>query len=290
MSILFSQPGIDKISFTGSSATGARILDVTADRIGRVSLELGGKSAGIILGDIPVEDILATLMPGIFLMSGQVCGILSRILAPADQQMEVAEAIVGAYAKIPMGDPFLPETMMGPLVSRVQRDKVERYIKIGRDEGAKLMLGGGRPAGLERGWYVEPTVFVDVDNGMQIARDEIFGPVVVVIPYRDDDDVVAITNDSSYGLNASIFGHDERRAASIASRLQVGTVAFNSFAADPTIPYGGRKGSGFGREGGKEGFENFLETKTLVGLRPARSEAPVSPIVHEMTDGRPSAR
>jgi acyl-CoA reductase-like NAD-dependent aldehyde dehydrogenase len=263
---LVGHPGVDKVTFTGSCASGKRVIEASASKIGRVGLELGGKSPAIVLDDVDLAAAMPELLPGMFLNSGQICGIFSRVLVPRSRKDEIEGAIVAGLSAIPMGDPFDEKTMMGPLAAERQRTRVEGYIEQGKAGGATLALGGGRPAALPKGWYVEPTVFTDVDNAMTIAREEIFGPVYSVIPYDSDDDAIRIANDSTFGLNAAIFSPDAERAMRMARRLEVGTVALNRFATDPGVPYGGRKESGFGVEGGREGFEAFLEPKGVFGL------------------------
>jgi aldehyde dehydrogenase (NAD+) len=197
-------------------------------------------------------------------MAGQVCSSLTRVIVTRDRHDEMMDSLADLFGKVRVGDPFDPEVQMGPLAMSRQRDRVEGYIAKGVDEGATLAVGGGRPAGLDRGWYIEPTVFGNVDNRSTIAQEEIFGPVLSVIPAQDEADAVAKANDSIYGLNASVFTKDVDRARDVARQLRAGTVGHNSFRTDLGIAFGGFKQSGLGREGGKEGLVHFLETKTVI--------------------------
>jgi acyl-CoA reductase-like NAD-dependent aldehyde dehydrogenase len=244
---------VDKITFTGSTVAGRRIASICGERIARCTLELGGKSAALVLDD-QAECSL----------SGQVCSSLTRIVVSRSRHDELVEALAAAFSGVRVGDPFDPATQMGPLVSSRQRDRVEGYIAKGVEQGAVLATGGGRPDDLDRGYYVQPTVFAHVDNSSTIAQEEIFGPVLSVIPADDEDDAVAIANDTVYGLNASVFTPDVDRARQLARRLRSGTVGHNAFRTDYGIAFGGFKQSGIGREGGTEGLLPFLETKTVI--------------------------
>lgn len=261
-------PQVDMISFTGSTVTGKRIMEKGAATLKRVFLELGGKSAMIVCDDAD----FATVVPSgsfVCMHSGQGCAMQTRMLLPRSRYDEGVEMIAAAMAQVPYGDPQDMANMMGPLVSAKQRDRVLGYIEKGKEEGAKLVVGGGRPAHLPKGWYVEPTLFVDVDNSMTIAQEEIFGPVLCVIPYEDDDDAVRIANDSGYGLSGGVFSGSEERATAIARRIRTGSIGVNGgmwYGADS--PYGGYKSSGIGRQNGTEGFEQYLETKAIAWLRP----------------------
>jgi aldehyde dehydrogenase (NAD+) len=256
-------PLVDLISFTGSTATGKRIMEKGAATMKRVFLELGGKSAMVVLDD---ADFPAVVPAGssVCAHGGQGCAMQTRMLLPRSRYEEGVELITAAMGQVPYGDPSDPTVMMGPLVSPRQRDRVLGYIARGQEEGAKLVLGGGRPSHLPKGWYVEPTLFVDVDNSMTIAQEEIFGPVLCVIPYDDDDDAVRIANDSGYGLSGGVHSASEERATAIARRIRTGSMGINGgmwYGAD--MPYGGYKGSGIGRQNGIEGFEQYLETKAV---------------------------
>ncbi|HUA95978.1 MAG TPA: aldehyde dehydrogenase [Acidimicrobiales bacterium] len=270
---LVTHPGVDKVSFTGSTAAGKRIGGLCGERLKRCTLELGGKSAAIILDDADLAATMPMLMPNAMMNNGQACVAQTRILAPRDRYDEVVEAIVEQVKLMPVGDPLDPATQVGPLVASRQRDRVEGYLRSGQEEGAKVAIGGGRPAGLDKGWYVEPTVFVDVDNKMKIAQEEIFGPVLSVIPYEGDDEAVAIANDSHYGLCGSVWTNDNDRGLGIARRVRTGTYMLNAVVPiDFATPFGGYKESGVGREFGPEGLEIFLEKKAIAlpgGYTPA---------------------
>lgn len=260
---LVSDPRVDMVSFTGSTATGARIASITAPAMRRTFLELGGKSAMIVLGDADLEAVV----PGSSLMcmhSGQGCALQTRLLVPRARYAEAVELATESFRAIGIGDPSNPENMGGPLISARQRDRVLGYIDRGVAEGARLTTGGRRPPELDRGFYVEATVFADVDNSMTIAQEEIFGPVLSVIAFDDDDDAVRIANDSSYGLSGGVFSADRDRALSVSRRLRTGSVMVNGglfYGAD--APYGGYKASGNGCQCGLEGFEEYLQTKSV---------------------------
>jgi aldehyde dehydrogenase (NAD+) len=256
-------PDVDMISFTGSTRTGMRIMEKGAATMKRVFLELGGKSAAIILDDADFASVVPMTAFGVCMHAGQGCAMQTRVLLPRSRYEEGLEQIVAGMAMIPYGDPHDPNNLMGPVINKTQYDKILNYIKIGQDEGARLVLGGGRPAHLDKGYYIEPTVFADVNNKMTIAQEEIFGPVMAVIAYEDDDEAIAIANDSSYGLSGGIFG-SEPRATNMARRIRTGSVSVNGgvwYGAD--MPYGGYKNSGVGRQNGIEGFEMYLETKIV---------------------------
>jgi betaine-aldehyde dehydrogenase len=260
---LVTHPGIDKVSFTGSTAAGKRIASLCGERLRRCSLELGGKSAAVILDDADLDTIIPGLLDAAMMNNGEACVAQTRILAPRDRYTEVVDALCEKVRGLAVGDPMDPATVIGPLVAERQRARVEGYIAIGQEEGAKIAVGGGRPAGQQSGWYVEPTVFVDVDNKMRIAQEEIFGPVVCVIPYGDTDDAIAIANDSDYGLSGSVWTADPDRGLDVARRVRTGTYTINGFTLDFATPFGGYKQSGLGREFGPEGLELFLECKSV---------------------------
>ena len=262
--LLVRDARVDKITFTGSTAAGRRIASICGERIARCTLELGGKSAALILDDMDLNEAAATLARAECTLSGQVCSSLTRIVVTRRRHNELVDALAGAFSQVRVGDPFDPATQMGPLVSSRQRDRVEGYIATGVEQGASLVTGGGRPKDLDRGYYVEPTVFAQVDNSSTIAQEEIFGPVLTVIPVEDEDHIVAAANDTIYGLNASVFTHDVDRARDVAHRVRSGTVGHNAFRTDFGIAFGGFKQSGIGREGGTEGLLPFLETKTVI--------------------------
>jgi len=270
---LVGHPGVDKVSFTGSTLAGRAIGAACGQNLKRVSLELGGKSAAILLDDTDLSESIPLLLPNAIMNNGEACISLTRILAPRDRYTEVTEALVEQVRAMKVGDALDPATEVGPLVAERQRDRVENYIKIGQDEGAKVAVGGGRPDGIDKGWFVEPTVFVDVDNSMRIAQEEIFGPVLSVIPYDDDADAVRIANDSDYGLCGGVFTGDNDRGLAVARQVRTGTYMVNSsIPIDFSSPFGGYKASGVGREFGEDGLELFLEKKTInlpAGYTPA---------------------
>lgn len=251
------------ISFTGSTATGKRIMEKGAATLKRVFLELGGKSAMVVLDD---ADFASVVPAGsmVCVHAGQGCAIQTRMLLPRSRYEEGVELVAEAMRAIPYGDPSDHSVLMGPLISGRQRDRVLGYIRKGQEEGAELVVGGGRPTHLPRGFYVEPTLFAGVDNSMTIAQEEIFGPVLAVIAYEDDEDAVRIANDSGYGLSGGVFSADEARATAVARRIRTGSIGVNGglwYGADS--PYGGYKASGIGRQNGIEGFEQYLETKAV---------------------------
>jgi len=254
---------VDLISFTGSTAVGKRIMERGAATMKRVFLELGGKSATIVLDD---ADFDSALLAGIAVCyhAGQGCAIQTRMLVPRSRYQEGVEKLAGILQMAPYGDPQRDDVMMGPLISEKQRDRVLGYIERGIKEGATLALGGRRPEHLPKGWYVEPTMFVDVDSSMTIAQEEIFGPVLVVIAFDDDDDAVRIANDSVYGLAGGVYSGSFDRAISVAHRVRTGFMSVNGGApVGPDVPFGGYKQSGIGRQNGNEGFEQYLETKAV---------------------------
>ncbi len=260
---LIRHPGIDKISFTGSTAAGKHIAGVAAERLARVSLELGGKSAAMILDDADIDHVLKSLVPYSMPITGQVCFSLTRVLVSKKRKAEFVDAYTSAVSKVKVGDPFEADTGMGPLTMQRQLDRVLGYIEKGKNEGAKLALGGGRPAGLNRGFFVEPTVFTDVDPGMTIFKEEIFGPVVSVIDYDNEADMIAKANDTTYGLHGAVYTQDPERGFGVAREYRAGSIAINGMAVDIHMPFGGFKQSGIGRDGGIEGLENYTETKAV---------------------------
>jgi betaine-aldehyde dehydrogenase len=265
---LAAHPGVDKITFTGSTAVGKDIMATASARLARVTLELGGKSAAIVGDDLPLDAILPSLVAGGCGNTGQACFGLTRVLVSEDRHDELVAGMVAAYQGLKVGDAHDPETEMGPLASRAQLERVTGYIELARQEGATIATGGGRPAGLDHGYFVEPTLLTDVDNGMRIAQEEIFGPVVCVIRYRDLDEAVRIANESMYGLGGSVYMADQEQAFEVARRVRTGMISLNTFHFDPTMPFGGVKCSGQGRECGEEGIVPFLEIKS-VHLLPA---------------------
>jgi aldehyde dehydrogenase (NAD+) len=262
--LLVRDARVDKITFTGSTAAGRRIASICGERIARCTLELGGKSAAVILDDMDLNQAAATLASAECMLAGQVCSSLTRIIVTRRRHDELVDALASAFSQVRVGDPFDSTTQMGPLVSSRQRDRVEGYIAQGKEQGARLVTGGGRPKDLDRGYYIEPTVFANVENSFTIAQEEIFGPVLSVIPADDEEHLVLTANDTIYGLNASVFTHDVDRARQVAGRLRSGTVGHNAFRTDFGVAFGGFKQSGIGREGGTEGLLPFLETKTVI--------------------------
>jgi acyl-CoA reductase-like NAD-dependent aldehyde dehydrogenase len=255
---------IDKVSFTGSSAAGAHIASVCGGNMTRFTMELGGKSAAIVRDDFPIEAAAQILGNTITVMSGQVCAMLSRAIVPKARHDELASAIKAVMEGIKVGDPNDPETQLGPLAMKRQLDRVEMYIAAGKASGARLVTGGHRPAHMNKGYYIEPTLFANVDNRSTIAQEEIFGPVLCLIPAEDEEDAIRIANDSRFGLNGSVMTTDPQAAYAIAKRLRTGVVGQNGMRMEWTAPFGGFKQSGIGREGGEEGLWAYLETKTVL--------------------------
>ncbi|GGA37598.1 aldehyde dehydrogenase [Sphingomonas psychrolutea] len=262
--LLVRDPRVDKVSFTGSTAAGRKIAAICGDRIARVTLELGGKSPAIILDDYDIGKAAATIARSAPVMTGQVCASLTRIIVSDKRHDDFVEALAAAFSSIKVGDPFDATSQMGPLAMARQRDRVESLIAQGKSEGARLATGGGRPAHLNRGYFIEPTVFANVDNNSTIAREEIFGPVLSVIPAASEEQAIEIANDTIYGLNSSVFTDDPERAYAVGRRLRAGTVGHNGFKNDFGIAFGGFKQSGLGREGGVEGLHPYLEAKTMI--------------------------
>jgi betaine-aldehyde dehydrogenase len=260
---LVTHPDVDKIGFTGSSAAGRRIAALCGAQLKRCTLELGGKSAAIILDDADLATAIPALLPNAIMNNGQACIAQTRILASRSRYDDVVEALAGAMAATKVGAPLDPETVVGPLVAERQRERVEGYIAKGREEGARVVVGGGRPSDFDKGWFVEPTVFADVDNKMTIAQEEIFGPVLAVIPYDSPDDAVRIANDSDYGLAGSVWTSDVEAGFEIAKRVRTGTYGVNGSSMNFAAPFGGFKQSGIGRELGPEGLEEYLELKGI---------------------------
>jgi aldehyde dehydrogenase (NAD+) len=266
-----SHPDVAKLSFTGSTAVGKTILRTAAETLKRVTLELGGKSPTLVLDDANFDEAVPFALNAGFMNSGQACIAGTRILVPQARLAEFEERIVNAVADIQSGDPRDPRTSIGPMVSQKQWERVQGYIRLGIDEGARLIAGGeGRPHGVGEGWFVRPTVFSQVTNAMRIAREEIFGPVLTIIAYRDTEDAIAIANDTPYGLQAYVVSSDADRAAAVASRIEAGRVLVNTLAHEPAAPFGGFKQSGIGREYGAFGLEAFLEPKALLGVAAQR--------------------
>jgi aldehyde dehydrogenase (NAD+) len=260
---LVSHPGVDKVTFTGSTAAGRRIAAICGRDLRRVTLELGGKSAAIFLDDADMKTAIESLRYGSFRNSGQVCSLKTRLVVSRRRKQELLDGLVALVDSMPVGDPADPATQIGPMASARQRQVVEDYIRIGQQQGARAVVGGGRPAALDRGWYVQPTVFADVEPDMRIAQEEIFGPVLSVLTYEDEDEAVAIANNSDYGLNGAVFTADLAHGLQVAGRIRTGTVEINGNPAGLHAPMGGFKSSGIGREAGHEGFDPFVELRSI---------------------------
>ena len=260
---LVCNPGVDKVSFTGSTLAGKRIASVCGSRIARCTLELGGKSAAIIRDDYSTADAAKLLANTITLISGQVCAMLSRAIVPARRHDEIAEAIAAEMKAIRVGHSDDPATQLGPLAMKRQLERVEMYIEEGR-QTADLVTGGNRPSHLNQGYFIEPTLFANVDNASRIAQEEIFGPVLCLIPVEDEEEAVAVANASNYGLNGSVLTHDADAAYRIGRRIRTGGFGQNGLRMDFGLPFGGFKQSGVGREGGPEGLHPYLEAKTML--------------------------
>jgi aldehyde dehydrogenase (NAD+) len=268
---LVAHPDVDKVAFTGSTAAGRRIMAAAAENLTRVGLELGGKSAAIVLDDADLDLTLRRLVPLAIGNTGQACTAMSRVLVSDQLHDELVDRLCAAVQDWAPGDPFDPKTRTGPLVSAAQLERVMGYLALASQEGAKAAVGGGRPPGLDRGYFVEPTILTGVENSMRIAQEEIFGPVVSVLRYRDIDQAIAIANDSQYGLSGTVWTRDTERGIDVARRIRTGQVRINGDAVAIDAPFGGYKCSGIGREYGPEGLAAFLETKAIAYRPPARS-------------------
>ncbi len=266
---LVSHPGVDKVTFTGSTAAGRIIGEVCGRLLRPVTLELGGKSAAIILDDADLGATMKGLRSASFVNNGQTCYLSSRILAPRSRYDEVLTALGELAAGLTVGDPLDPGTDIGPVVSARQRDRVLGYIEAGKSSGARLVAGGSVPKDQPRGWFVSPTVFADVDNSDRIAQEEIFGPVLAVIPYDGDDEAIALANDSEFGLAGTVWSADDERATEVARAVRTGTIGVNDYQLDFRSPFGGVKASGIGRELGPEGLEAFFALKSIYRVGPA---------------------
>jgi len=272
---LVEHPGVDKVAFTGSTAAGRAIARRCGELLRPVTLELGGKSAAIVLDDAELSQSAEALFGATLLNNGQTCYLGTRVLAPRARYEEIVGIFAGLAEALEVGDSLDPATQIGPMASARQRERVEGYIERGRAEGGRVVVGGGRPVGREQGWFVAPTVFADVENSHTIAREEIFGPVLAVIPYDGVDDAVAIANDSDYGLGGSVWTTDEERGEAVARRVQTGSIGINHFTLDPAAPFGGVKASGLGRELGPEGLAAYLQLQSIYAQPPA--PPPVAP-------------
>lgn len=261
---LAAHPDVDMVSFTGSTRAGRRVAELASQTVKRVALELGGKSPHVILEDADLEKAVKAGVNECYLNSGQACIAPTRMLAPKSKYEEVVKLAKAAAESFSVGDPVHSDAKLGPLISAVQRDRVVGYIKKGIEEGARLVTGGPeRPEGLDKGYYVKPTVFADVDNDMTIAREEIFGPVLTIIPYTDEDDAIRIANDTIYGLGGNVWAGTQEHGIEVAKKIRTGQISVNGGRYNPLAPFGGYKQSGLGREAGKFGLEEFLEVKSL---------------------------
>jgi acyl-CoA reductase-like NAD-dependent aldehyde dehydrogenase len=271
---LVEHTGVDKVSFTGSTTAGRWIAEACGRLLRPVTLELGGKSAAIVLDDADLPSLIEPFFGATLLNNGQICWLNTRVLAPRNRYNEIVDTITDLARSLTLGDPLNPETKVGPLVSQRQRERVEGYIAKGKSEGARMTTGGSRPSDLDRGWFVQPTVFADLDNNATVAREEIFGPVLSLIPYSDEQEAVAIANDSVYGLGGTVWSSDPERAANLARRVRSGTVGVNQYVNDPVAPFGGIKQSGMGRELGPEGLHAFQVYKTIYLPPPPNPDLP----------------
>lgn len=260
---LIAHPGVDKVAFTGSTAAGRRIAELCGNDLRRVTLELGGKSAAVVLDDADLPATVESLRLGSLRNSGQICSLKTRIIVPREREEEVLDQLIKLVNSMPVGDPRNPTTQIGPMVTQRQRERVESYIRLGREEGAVLVTGGGRPEGYDRGWFVEPTIFTGVQSSMRIAQEEIFGPVLSVLTYNDEEEAIRLANDSAYGLNGAVFTSDLDRGVKIARRIRTGTVELNGNGVGWLAPAGGFKFSGIGRENGPEGLDAYTEIKSI---------------------------
>jgi aldehyde dehydrogenase (NAD+) len=254
---------VDKVAFTGSTAAGRQIAETCGRLLRPVTLELGGKSAAIVLDDADLSSQLEQVFAACLVNNGQTCYLGTRVLAPRSRYDEVVDTFSAFAGALKVGDALDPTTQIGPVASARQRDRIESYIAKGRGDGARVTVGGGRPAGLDRGWFVEPTIFADVDNSSTIAQEEIFGPVLAVIGYDDVDDAVRIANDSDFGLGGTVWTTDRERGEAVARRVQTGTIGINAYTPDPAAPFGGIKGSGLGRELGPEGLASYQALQSI---------------------------
>ncbi|MFF0496562.1 aldehyde dehydrogenase [Nocardia aobensis] len=268
-SYLVAHPGVDKVSFTGSTAAGREVAAVCGAALRKVSLELGGKSAAVVLDDADPAAVAAGMMVAGLMNSGQACVAQTRILLPRNRYQEFVDALADMVDSLAVGDPGDPATQVGPMVAQRQQRRVRDYIDQGRHEGARLVVGGSEPPpGIDRGWYIRPTLFADVDNAMGIAQEEIFGPVLGAVPYGDDEEAIALANATDYGLSGSIWTPDIDRATAMTRRIRSGTMGINQpYSMDPAAPFGGVKASGIGREFGPEGLDSFLDTKSISTAR-----------------------
>jgi aldehyde dehydrogenase (NAD+) len=258
-----SHPSVDMVSFTGSLRAGRRVGALAADSIKKVTLELGGKSAFVVLDDAPFEKAIPAGARNAMMNSGQTCSAWTRMVVPRSRYQEALDLAKSAISSLKLGDPLDAASRLGPLISAAQRERVEEYIAKGKQEGARVVLGGGRPAGFARGYYVEPTIFADVTSKMTIAQEEIFGPVLSVLPYDTEEEAVQIANDTIYGLAGGVWSGDPERAMRVARRMRTGQVDVNGGKYNALAPFGGYKMSGIGRELGMFGLEEFFQVKSI---------------------------
>lgn len=261
---LTRDPRVDMVSLTGGHAAAQDIIEATRARLARTHLELGGKSAALILPDADLDRALRTLVPGATSGTGQVCALLSRVLVPESRHDEVVDALAQHWSALTIGDPLDTETAIGPLANRAAFERTMRAVDQARAEGGRVVTGGSRPAGRERGWFFEPTIVTAVGRESTLARREVFGPVTAVMTYADIDDAIDLANATDYGLAATVYTADRELGLACAARLQAGSIGLNAYGPDVTAPWGGRKGSGWGREGGAEGLWEFTELKQIV--------------------------
>ena len=261
---LVRHPGVDKIAFTGSTATGRKIAEAAAPTLKHVSLELGGKAAAIVLDDAPLDRLVSTMTPAIMFNNGQMCLQPCRLLVPEHRKDEIVEALAEAFRKVKVGPPTDPDTKVGPLISRKQHERVLGLLQSARDEGGVFRVGGGRPDGLDTGYYVEPAIITDVDPRSRVAVEEIFAPVLIVLTYRDEEEALRIANDTEFGLNDAVYSANPERALAVAQRMHSGSININNGQyLDVAIPFGGVKQSGYGRELGPEGLDAYYETRVI---------------------------
>jgi aldehyde dehydrogenase (NAD+) len=261
---LVSHPGVDKITFTGSTAVGRAIAAAAAPTLKQLTLELGGKSPAVVLDDASVERVVETMVPAMTNNNGEVCTMPSRLIVPESRKDEIVDAMVSALREVSVGDPADPKTEVGPMVSRKHYERVMGYLQSAVDEGGKFAIGGGRPEGLDTGYYVAPTIITDVGPDAKVAQEEIFGPVLTVLTYHDEDEALRIANDVEFGLSGAVYSTDQDRALEMARKIRSGTVSLNNgLTMDIGVPFGGVKQSGYGRELGPEGLEAYLETRTI---------------------------